>query len=43
VLLDGLTYAAGVAIGPDGAAYVTHFGTSPTNGEVLRLPVAPCP
>lgn len=43
VLLDGLTYAAGVAIGPDGAAYVTNFGTSPTKGEVLRLPVAPCP
>lgn len=43
VLLDGLTYATGVAIGPDGAAYVTNFGTSPTNGEVLRLPVAPCP
>lgn len=42
VLLDGLTYAAGVAIGPDGAAYVTNFGTLPTKGEVLRLPVAPC-
>lgn len=43
VLLDGLTFASGVAIGPDGAAYLTHFGTSPSNGEVLRLPLTPCP
>jgi hypothetical protein len=43
VLLTGLTYAAGVAIGPDDAAYLTNFGTSSTNGEVLRLPLAPCP
>jgi DNA-binding beta-propeller fold protein YncE len=42
LLLDGLTYAAGVAIGPDGAAYITNYGTSPTKGEVLRLPVEPC-
>jgi sugar lactone lactonase YvrE len=42
VLLDGLTFPSGVAIGPDGAAYVTNFGTSPS-GEVLRLPVTPCP
>ena len=43
VLLAGLTFSSGVAIGPDGAAYLTNFGTSPTAGEVLRLEVAPCP
>lgn len=43
LLLDGLTYPGGVAVGPDGAAYVTNFGTSAGIGEVLRLPVAPCP
>jgi len=42
VLLSGLTFAAGVAIGPDGAAYLTNFSTSSTAGEVLRLAVAPC-
>lgn len=42
VLLDGLTFPGGVAIGPDGAAYVTNFGTSATMGEVLRLPLTPC-
>ena len=41
VLLEGLTFPGGVAIGPDGAAYVTNFGTS-ASGEVLRLPVTPC-
>ena len=41
VLLDGLTFPGGVAIGPDGAAYLTNFGTS-ASGEVLRLPVTPC-
>ena len=41
VLLDGLTFPGGVAIGPDGAAYVTNFGTS-ASGEVLRLAVTPC-
>lgn len=42
VLLEGLTFPSGVAIGPDGAAYLTNFGTSPNAGEVLRLPLAPC-
>ncbi len=42
VLLSGLTFAAGVAIGPDDAAYLTNFSTSPTAGEVLRLPLTPC-
>ena len=41
VLLDGLTFPGGVAIGPDGAAYLTNFGTS-ASGEVLRLPLTPC-
>lgn len=43
VLLSGLFFASGVAIGPDGAAYLTNKGVSATEGEVLRLPVAPCP
>lgn len=42
VLVDGLTFPGAVAIGPDGAAYITNFGTSPTAGEVLRLPLSPC-
>jgi hypothetical protein len=42
-LLTGLTFPAGVAIGPDGAAYLTNRGTSPSDGEVLRLPLTPCP
>jgi sugar lactone lactonase YvrE len=42
LLLDGLTFPGGLAIGADGAAYVTNFGTS-TNGEVLRLPLSSCP
>jgi hypothetical protein len=41
VLLDGLTFPGGVAIGPDGAAYLTNRGTS-ASGEVLRLPLTPC-
>ncbi len=42
VLLDGLVFPGGVAIGPDGAAYITNRGVTP-NGEVLRLPLTPCP
>lgn len=42
VLLEGLTFPAGVVIGPDGAAYLTNFGTSATGGEVLRLPLSSC-
>ena len=42
VLLGGLIFASGVAIGPDGAAYLTNKGTSATDGEVLRLPLTPC-
>jgi hypothetical protein len=43
VLLDGLTFPGGVAIGSDNAAYITNLGTSTTDGEVLRLPLTPCP
>lgn len=42
-LLAGLTFPGGVAIGPDGAAYLTNRGTSPSDGEVLRLPLTACP
>lgn len=43
LLLDGLTFPGGIAIGSDGAAYITNFGTSPNAGEVLRLPLSSCP
>ena len=43
VLLDGLSFATGVALGPDGAVYLTNKGTSPNAGEVLRLSVTQCP
>ena len=43
VLLGGLTFPTSVALGPDGAVYLTNNGTSATNGEVLRLEVTPCP
>jgi hypothetical protein len=42
VLLDGLTWAAGVAIGPDGAAYITNYSAYIDPGEVLRLPLTAC-
>jgi hypothetical protein len=43
VLLSGLDFASGLAIGPDDAAYLTNRGASPTDGEVLRLPLTSCP
>jgi hypothetical protein len=43
VLLAGLFFPSGIAIGPDGAAYLTNRGVSATAGEVLRLPVTACP
>jgi hypothetical protein len=43
VLLNGLSFATGVALGPDGAVYLTNKGTSPNAGEVLRLSVTKCP
>jgi len=43
VLLEGLDSPVGVALGPDGAVYLTNHGQSPTDGEVLRIRPAPCP
>jgi sugar lactone lactonase YvrE len=39
-VLGGLSQPTSVAIGPDGAVYVTEFGTSPGIGRVLRLDLA---
>lgn len=39
VVLGGLVFPAGVAVGPDGALYVTNFGVSPGGGQVLRIRV----
>jgi glucose/arabinose dehydrogenase len=36
-LVGGLVFPGGVAIGPDGAAYVTNFGIFPGGGQVLRV------
>src|SRR5262249_31436815 len=36
-VLGGLTRPTGLAIGPDGALYVSHPGMSAGIGEVLRL------
>jgi hypothetical protein len=37
VVLDGLVFPVGVAVGRDGAVYVTNFGIFPGGGEVLRI------
>lgn len=37
VIVDGLVFPAGVAVGPDGALYVTNRGVAPGGGEVLRI------
>ena len=36
-VIDGLTRPGSVAIGPDGALYVSNRGTSIGTGEVLRV------
>jgi hypothetical protein len=36
-VLTGLTNPTSVAIGPDGHAYLAHFGTSAATGEVIRV------
>ena len=43
VLVTGLTFPGGVATGPNGAVYLTNFGTHPTLGEVRRMSAAACP
>jgi sugar lactone lactonase YvrE len=37
VVLDGLVFPAGVAIGEDGAIYLSNFGIFPGGGQVLRV------
>lgn len=37
IVLDGLNRPTAVAVGPDGAVYVTNNGVSPGTGEVLRI------
>jgi DNA-binding beta-propeller fold protein YncE len=34
---QGLNFPGGVAVGPDGALYVTNFGTTAGAGQVLRI------
>lgn len=36
-VMTGLTNPTSVAIGPDGDAYISNFGTSPGIGEVIRV------
>jgi glucose/arabinose dehydrogenase len=40
-VLDGLERPTSIAVGPDGALYVTQHGTSKAIGEVLRIEVGP--
>jgi hypothetical protein len=40
VASEGLVMPGGMAIGPDGAIYISNFSTSPGVGEVIRLATA---
>lgn len=40
---DGLMFPTAVLPGPDGSLYVSNFGTSASNGQVLRLAPVPEP
>jgi len=42
-LAAGLTNPTSVAIGPDGNAYISNFGTSPGIGEVIRVDLQAAP
>jgi sugar lactone lactonase YvrE len=37
VVMDGLVFPAGVAVGPEGAVYLSHFGIFPGDGQILRF------
>jgi hypothetical protein len=37
VVLEGLVFPAGVAVGRDGAVYLSNFGIFPGGGQVLRV------
>jgi sugar lactone lactonase YvrE len=38
---EGLVNPSGVTVGPDGALYVTNFGTAANEGQVVRIVPAP--
>lgn len=40
---DGLVFPGAVAVGPDGALYVTNHTNTPSGGQVLRIAVVPEP
>ncbi len=40
---DGLVFPGAVAVGPDGALYVTNHANVPTGGQVLRIASVPEP
>jgi sugar lactone lactonase YvrE len=37
IALEGLVMSGGMAIGPDGAIYVSNFSTMPGTGQVVRI------
>jgi DNA-binding beta-propeller fold protein YncE len=40
---DGLVQPTGLAVGPDGALYISNVGNDPGDGEVLRVSLVPEP